>query len=129
MSLRFENVKVIQVGDWNELVKKTYGKPYNYQQTYDCLPRGVYSLSVYDDEDFDDEYEGETVPDKINGSDMGVDFKLWLARDVSEWNGSERYDKELFWERNFYPHCQTLANDLCKKGLIEAGEYKINVDW
>jgi hypothetical protein len=29
----------------------------------------------------------------------------------------------MFWERNFYPNVQMVANDLHKKGLIEAGEY------
>lgn len=34
----------------------------------------------------------------------------------------------LFWERNFYPDINTLANDLYKKGLIKKGEYLIVID-
>jgi hypothetical protein len=35
----------------------------------------------------------------------------------------------MFWERNFYPDTYTVANDLYDKGLIEAGDYIINIDW
>ena len=62
---------------------------------------------------------------------MGVKFAVWLARDTKEWNGKEQ-DKpyiDMFWERNFYPDIHTLANDLYDKGLIEKGEYVINIDW
>lgn len=36
---------------------------------------------------------------------------------------------ELFWKRNFYPCLQSVANDLHKKGLVESGEYLIEIDW
>ena len=36
---------------------------------------------------------------------------------------------DLWWERNFYPNIQMVANDLHSKGLLEAGEYTINIDW
>jgi hypothetical protein len=35
----------------------------------------------------------------------------------------------MFWDRNFYPNVQMVANDLHKKGLLEAGEYSIRIDW
>lgn len=35
----------------------------------------------------------------------------------------------LFWMRSFYPNIQTVANDLYKQGLIEAGDYSIKIDW
>ena len=33
------------------------------------------------------------------------------------------------WERNFYPNIQAVANDLYKKGLLETGDYWIDIDW
>ena len=61
----------------------------------------------------------------------GVSFKAWLDRDVGQWNGDkEDIDFiEIFWHRNWYPDIQMIANDLCEKGLIEPGEYIINIDW
>ena len=35
----------------------------------------------------------------------------------------------LWWQRNFYPDVQMVANDLFEKGLIEAGDYVIDIDW
>ena len=35
----------------------------------------------------------------------------------------------MFWERNFYPHVEMVMNDLHAKGLVEAGEYVIDIDW
>ena len=62
---------------------------------------------------------------------MGVSFKAWLARDPKEWNGdpNKKNCLELFWERNFYPSLESVANDLYEKGLLPAGNYAINIDW
>lgn len=35
----------------------------------------------------------------------------------------------MWWVRNFYPDVNMVANDLYEKGLLEAGEYLINIDW
>lgn len=29
--IKIKNVQMIDVGDWDSLVEKTYGKPYNFQ--------------------------------------------------------------------------------------------------
>ena len=36
---------------------------------------------------------------------------------------------DLWWKRNFYPDIEMVANDLHAKGLLEAGEYAIDIDW
>lgn len=77
----------------------------------------------------DGDYENDSVPDEINGEEMGVSFAAWLARDPEEWNGERTYYKDLFWGRNFYPDIQTVANDLHAKGLLPAGKYVIDIDW
>ena len=95
----------------------------------------------------------DEIPEVINGDEMGVKFDVWLKRDPNAplnptkeelkncnyyWGKSEKDEREwkndkshirLFWERNFYPNVQTVANDLYEKGLIEAGNYSIKIDW
>lgn len=120
--------QVIDVGDWDQLVIDTYGKPYSFQQQDGCKERQRVSITI-PDEPYD--YENESVPEEINGEDMGVSFAAWLARDPKEWNGTKEDKRyiDLFWDRNFYPDVQMIANDLHSKGLIEAGTYTIDIDW
>lgn len=119
--------QVIDLGDWDNLVIETYGKPYSFQQQYGCQERGSYTITI-PEETIDRGHE--SIPEKINGDLMGVKFDVWLARDPKEWNGhpSDRVF-DLFWLRNFYPDIQMVANDLHSKGLIPAGTYDIEIDW
>jgi hypothetical protein len=127
--VRTRTEQVIDVQDWDALVAATYGRPYSFQQQDGCKRRGKESLTVSLDDPVD--YEEDTVPDKINGDEMGVSFKAWLSRDPKEWSGKEGDERflDLFWGRNFYPTADSIAHDLCKRGLIEAGEYVIDIDW
>lgn len=127
--LKFKEVKIIEVSDWDKLVTEVYGKPYSFQQQDDCKPRGTHELAVPRPVTWD--YDNDTIPEKINGDVMGVSFKAWLARDPKEWNGDEEEKRylDMFWERNFYPNVDMIANDLHAKGLLPAGEYVINIDW
>ena len=127
--LKYKNTKVIEVRDWDKLVKETYGKHYSFQQQDGCQDRGNHQITIPENEDYD--YENDSVPEVINGEEMGVSFEAWLKRHPKEWNGEKGEERflDLFWERNFYPDLQTVANDLYKKGLIEKGEYVIEIDW
>ena len=92
----------------------------------------------------------DSISEIINGDEMGVKFNVWLARDPKAplnptdeelkscsyyFNGDKEKWKndpshiELFWQRNFYPSIYMVANDLYEKGLIEKGDYTINIDW
>jgi len=124
-----KNVKMIDVGDWDKLVSKTYGRPYSFQQQDGCQSRGIVRITI-PDETYDDEMH-DKIPEKFNDEVMGVKFAKWLARDPKQPVGNEKDDWmiNLFWDRNFYPDLQTVANDLLEKGLIEAGDYIINIDW
>lgn len=127
--LNIKSVQMIEVQDWNELVEETYGRPYHFQQQDGCKSRGTFNLTV--PEEFEDS-DVDSIPDKVNGNEMGVSFKAWLTRDPKEWNGKEKLSSwtlELFWHRNFYPDVQLIANDLHAKGLLPAGKYIINIDW
>lgn len=127
--MNIKNWKVIEHSEWDKLVSSTYERIYKFQQQDDCKDRGVYHFIVpFDDED--DEMNDE-IPEKVNGDIKGVKFDVWLNRDPNQPILNQRYDFEhrIFWERNFYPNFQKVANDLHSKGLIEAGEYTINIDW
>lgn len=145
--MKTKSVNVIDVSDWDKLVVDTYGRPYSFQQQDGCKDRGKEYLTV---DGQPDDYENDTVPEIINGEDMGVSFKAWLERDpnaplnpTDEEIGSCNYfyneDREkwckskshinLFYERNFYPHVSMIANDLHARGLLPAGEYMIDIDW
>jgi hypothetical protein len=129
--------QVISVGDWDKLITSTYGKMYSFQQQEDCQPRGRVCITIPDAaEEYD--YTNTTLPEVVNHSDMGVSFAAWLARDPKQpldGNGNpekasaEQWKIDLWWARNFYPAIQMVGNDLHSKGLIEAGEYTIDIDW
>lgn len=130
MKLRTE--KLVNVGEWDKLVTKTYKRPYSFQQQDGCMNRGIFPLTVPAEAE---DYKNYTIPEIVNGEKMGVSFAAWLARDPKASICGEKEDKsldyviELFWHRNFYPDIEMVANDLHKKGLLEAGKYLINIDW
>ena len=129
--LKYKNTKTIDVSDWDNLVQSTYGRPYSFQQQNGCQSRGTVGLSVPSDWT-DDESMYDSIPEEINGEEMGVKFSVWLARDPKQPLADGREDDfgiRLFWARNFYPDLNTVANDLYAKGLIEAGEYVIDIYW
>ena len=149
--LKSKTTKVISVQDWDKLVSETYGRVYSFQQQDGCKDRGVEHITV--PVEHPDDYENDSIPEVINGEDMGVSFKAWLERDSTAplnctekeakdchyyWGKSEEDLKEwqedkshmdMFYERNFYPHVDMIINDLHDKGLLEAGEYMIKIDW
>lgn len=131
MGLKVRTEQVIDVSDWDDLVMETYGKPYSFQQQDGCKDRQRVRITIPDKPC---DFENDTVPEVVNHRDMGVSFKAWLARDpkqpLNSKDGWERkHGVELWWERNFYPDVQMIANDLHEKGLVEAGDYVIDIDW
>lgn len=119
----------ISCSELDALVKEVYGRIYDFQQQDDCKDRGTEYVTVPAKNPQD--FKNDTVPEKINGVEMGVSFAAWLARDPKAWNGAKEDASSigLFWERNFYPHVDMVLNDLHARGLMEAGEYAIKIDW
>jgi hypothetical protein len=67
-----------------------------------------------------------------SGEEMGVKFEAWLQRDPSqpfEEQEEQPWVIDMWWERNFYPSLEMVANDLHAKGILPAGEYCILIDW
>lgn len=127
--IKVKNVKMIGVRDWDRLVSETYGRPYTFQQQDGCQSRGIFKLTIPSEYTEDDEMNDE-IPEIINGSIRGVKFEKWLERDPKQpVNGRTDYAIDLWWDRNFYPDIHTVANDLHERGLIEAGDYSIEIDW
>lgn len=133
MKITTRTEQVIDVGDWDNLVETTYGRPYSFQQQNGCKERQRVTLTI-PDEAYD--YENDTVPEIVNHEDMGVSFKAWLDRDPKQLLNGLRPDWDtgtgslnLWWERNFYPDVQMVANSLYRMELIEAGTYTIDIDW
>lgn len=129
--LKFTSVRSVDLGVWDELVEETYGRPYNFQQQDDCKGRGVHRFTAPTPSPYD--YGNDTVPEEVNHPDMGVSFKAWLERDPKqsiplEENAINEYT-HMWWERNFYPSVDMVVNDLYAKGLIEKGDYEIEIDW
>ena len=114
--LKSKQVGFIKLGDWDGLVSSTYGRPYSFQQQIDCKERGLHKFRVPEDS-YD--YPNDDIDDEES---MGVSFAGWLAKDPSHKNN-------LYWGRNFYPNVSMIINDLYAKGLIEKGEYAIEIDW
>lgn len=130
MSIKIKKVNTIDVDDWDNLVQKTYGKPYSLQQQDGCMSRGTVNITIPDEEIYDDEMH-DSIIERVNGPEMGVKFKKWLERDPKKSleGDTSKWGIEMFWERNFYPDLQTVVNDLHAKKLIPAGDYSIIIDW
>ena len=126
--MKIKTEKVIDVHEWDKLITETYGRPYCFQQQGGCKSRGIFRLSVPDEAE---DYEQDSVPEVVNHDEMGVSFAAWLARDPKAplADGRTDYALGLWWDRNFYPDVQMVANDLHEKGLLEAGDYVIEIDW
>ncbi len=129
--LKYSNIKQIDSFDFDELVRETYGRPYCFQQQDGCQSRGSVGIEV--PSPWNQDFINDTIPEVVNGEKMGVSFKAWLERDPTKQlpgkDDNNSHSLELFWHRNFYPDLHTIVNDLHEKGLIEAGEYEINIDW
>ena len=130
MKIRTE--KVIDVSEWDALVTKTYGRTYSFQQQEGCKDRGVFRFTVPAESEIDGDMP-HSIPEEVNGDEMGVSFAAWLARDpsqkLSDPHAQADYCLRLWWQRNFYPDLQMVANDLHAKGLLEAGDYTIDINW
>lgn len=130
-----KTVICVPMTEWDDLVETTYGRTYRVQQQDGGKDRGTIRLKVPRElEDYD--YENDSVPEIVNGDDMGVSFAAWLARSPTQKlnhpdypNQGEDYCLDLWWQRNFYPALEVVANDLHAKGLLKRGEYTILLEW
>ena len=122
-----KEITYIPLQEWDQLVETTYNKIYSFQQQAGCRDRGTFEITVpCEDEDCE---MNESIPEVVNGDEMGVTFDTWLARDKDQPLPDKNDYLSLFWERNFYPDIYTLANDLHARRILKAGTYKIDIDW
>lgn len=129
--LKISQTQSIDLFDFDGLVQDTYGRTYSFQQQDGCKDRGIEYFTVPMDNPWD--FEDESIPEEVNGREMGVSFDAWLKRDPNQPLKDDEYGKrqssiDLFWKRNFYPSLDMVVSDLYKKGLIPAGDYQIVID-
>lgn len=125
-------VNQISSNEWDDFVREVYQRPYCLQQQDGCMENGsIVYITVPDDDATD--YERDTIPETTASNEMGVSFQSWLNRNPKTLLGDheikEAWVKDIWWDRNFYPSVEVLANDLFQKGLLNAGEYQILVEW
>ena len=129
--IEYTSVRTIDLEEWDGVIEETYGRPYSFQQQDHRKDRGIHTFDVPRARPYD--YKNDTVPEKVNHADMGVSFKAWLERDPKQaipMEGNHSFHStHMWWARNFYPSVDMVINDLYAKGLIEAGNYQINIDW
>jgi len=127
--MRKKQVSIVDVQEFDKLVKETYGKPYSFQQQDGCKDRGIFyfTIPVTDLEDID----RTEIPVELNGNIMGVSFETWRNTPSNKFdeNFNTSWKTKLFWHRNFYPDVSMILDNLYKRGLLEKGEYGIDIDW
>ena len=130
--------QVIDEQEFSEMVSELYGRPYSLQQAEEL---GQDSIRQVDSEDEVSEEEQQA-------------FEAWRDRELNNVPNS-RYEfyKELherdpatypllpatlsegeigwdtWWEREFSPPLQPLINDLCERGKLPRGRYRMHVQW
>lgn len=134
MKIKTRTEQVISTSELDRIVTSTYGRPYCFQQQYGCRSRGREYVTVYNEEEGDyqfDDFPNDTIKEEVNGPEEGVSFKAWLERDPKQplLNDPSEFSLRLWWHRNFYPTTDMVLQDLHKRGIIDAGNYTIDIDW
>lgn len=129
MKLKVKTERVIEVSDWDDFVSEVYGRPYCLQQQDGCYDRGNVYITV--PEKHVEDYEATSIPRVVNHKEKGISFEAWLKEDPKApmADGRTDYSIGLWWDRNCYPALGMIVNDLHAKGLLEEGDYTINIDW
>ena len=68
MKITTRTEQVIDVGDWDNLVETTYGRPYSFQQQDGCKERQRVKITIPDE--YADDYENDTVPEEVNHDEV-----------------------------------------------------------
>lgn len=120
--MRIEKVNLISENDFSKLAVDTYGRPYQLQQQGDCLGQ--------------DTIIRLTVPEEPMGW-TGPTLEEWRERPLNlqpeeytrgDWE-EHTYLRDMWWEREFYPDVQVVANDFHARGLLPEGDYVIHIWW
>lgn len=133
--------KIVNVSDWDKLVKETCDKPYSFKQQDGCQNRRIYKITIpselnnsIPDKNMYDKtgitwciwLKSKLTPNLIKRYLHRVKFALWLEHSVI---GTDDLAIGIFWNTNLYPDIFTITNDMYEKGLIKKGDYLININW
>lgn len=124
------NLTIISDQEFDELVEKTYGKPYAFQRQDGCRDQNTYYFTV---PDYFEDFADDEIPESLNSRICKVTFSAWLDRDPRQILALEKdtsvEDIRRWWEEYFYPDPQMIFNDLCARNILPSGEYGIDVYW
>lgn len=130
MKLKYEDVKLTDCCDWDNLIQEVYSRPYCLQQQNGGQERGIIRLTVPNNNWY--KYTDKVTED-AGTKEMGVSLYRWLMRDptkpLSGRSGDKQWKIDMWYDCHFYPHVQELANDLHKIGCLDAGNYIIHINW
>lgn len=114
----FKTVKTINAEDWSLFIQKTYGRSYAISLQKEYVSKQIVKLSC------------PCEPIDFKDDTNGASFKTWLERDPDKiLPNNSPFSTRLWWESNFYPHVSMIINDLHSKGLLEEGDFYIELDW
>lgn len=113
LKLKYTEKRIISDDNWDSFVQAIYKRPYCFQQQDGCKERGIYTFKVP---------QNGTEDRNQEDYEYGVPFEEWLAADSKDMS-------EMKWHREFFPDITMIIEDLYSEGLIEAGNYIINIDW
>lgn len=120
-----KTVKLIHVSEWNRYVRETYNRPYDLSEQ-EGRDRGIieFVVPLPSAEDYS--------RTSLAKDEEGVSFATWLNRNTKEPfepNEDDPYYIVRYFNCRFYPSLEMVIYDLYIIGLLEPGNYVINIDW
>lgn len=119
-----KTIEVVPCEEFDELVRKTYNRPYCIQQQNNTALETIVKININNAQDYPSvKIEGHPDVWDIDG----VSFADWINRDPKEKLNDmmDDWEIDLWWQRHFYPELNTIAKDLYQKGLLDKKTYKI----
>jgi hypothetical protein len=118
-------VTVINEFDFSDYVSKLYNRPYRFQQQDDCR-YGQDSVHFFSVPEPEGEYDSiEEFRDRWMEGTPTVEE--WANTPIGEYEFG--WQRDIYWEREFYPPFETVVNDLYKRGLLPEGQYALHIWW
>lgn len=118
-SVSIQDVRLIEEREFSALVTRVYGRPYRLQQNMMLGQDTIYPLTVPEPEPVDESHEPSFAEWASQDPDLDADGHPWR----------HAWEKEIWWEREFYPPFSALVNDLYERGHLPMGTFMLHVWW
>lgn len=100
--------------DLNKFVSGYYGRPWDFASVEESNNDTYHTMTVDEEE-----------PERFIGSGPAENLQRWMDAEVpakGDWQASSAFEA-------CYPPAPVIMWDLCRRGVIPAGEYLIHVSW